>query len=256
MRHNDNVGTALIDSGMSEGAIYQALYDAVGSFVGASDITIYNIEGTDKAQLGYHHLKEGRQYRVEKSEHSTIVQASSTMHTAQNIVQILAHWGLQHAANIFEGRQSIAPRSQNCEGNIPKVQDDTDTPSKDPLQWPRNFSQQLRTFAKHTQGRHQEAMQLLNAEVEKRKARNASAVLEAIAEDIRKAMKEKVKLVAQGAWTEVKEEDDATRVYAGGLSEALSNVENEEGQDVDSGSSAQFAQFAIAMLQSRAQPGS
>jgi len=238
LHYADKTGTAMIASYMTAQQIYHALYDAVGYFVGASEIIILEHESNEKANLSYSRLKEGRPYRVVKSESQMQgpgIGSSSAQHTVQNVAYILEHWGLQHASQIFGGM----------------------IPAKDPNEWPRTFSQELRIFAKQTRGRFAEAIQLLTAENNKRRAGDEDAPVEVTTADIKNARKEKTRRVAIGAWIEVEENNErsATKVFAGGWSDGLDSVEKESvAEPAKETNLAQAALTTLAMLPSR-RPG-
>jgi len=214
LHYGDKTGHATIASNMTADQIYDALYNAVGYFIGPYDIAVVDAAHDEKVYLSYTTLKEGRAYRAKKATSQAQGEGSgsrTSQRIAENIAKILEHWKLQHVGQIFEGHWDIAPKMQ-------------------PHEWSRGFSQELRIFAKQTQGRHSEAMRLLVGENENRQENEEDAVVEFTTVDIKNAMSEKTRRVAIGAWIEVEEHGErmATKVFAGGWSEGLDSVQTAE----------------------------
>jgi hypothetical protein len=243
LRYNDNVFSKRIAADMTEDEIYKELREAVWEDhidIGDFAITIMDpTRNNELVYLEYTRLKTNITYEIGTSVHR--IQGPSTMskssqRTAKNLAVIQEHWGLTDPTHIFS--PELSPGEAN------------------PYNWPYCFTDTLRTLSGRTQGQHEEAMALLEAQAKARDMREDEAVRGVTSDDIRRAVKTRAKTVAEKANELVEEEEDRvnTAVFSGGLGLAAEQaLEESEGALVGTAYE-QDGKFKIAAVGSKKQP--
>jgi hypothetical protein len=217
LRYGDMTMTTPIHSDMSEAEIYDELCSTLD--MNSIDISNSHIvvmdpsHNNEKVYLHYQHLKQGRLYLLGTSDEriqGAGTYSSASQRTKQYLAVVQQHWGLASPTDIFPA--NIAPH---------------DTPSK----WPRRFVEELRKLSVRTKNKHQDAIGLLRAQVEAGENCQGDTATKVTSSNIRNAVKEYVRLVAQQA-NELIEDWEDTALFAGGLGEAAEQA-LQEGCDED-----------------------
>ncbi|KAF3050828.1 hypothetical protein E8E11_006982 [Didymella keratinophila] len=201
--------------------IYEALRAILHHIIGTSHIIIKKSSG-ELAQLSYPALKAGATYTIALSVdriRGAGTASSATKRTAQNLVVICSHWGLQDASEIFPAHTefcegvSIVPRTRNAGNLLSTMMNDVDTSLLKPALWGRGFTDGLRGLSARTQGRHEEALRLLVGVMSERLDSDKDMVIECVGnQEVNREAVSGLQAMAQQA-TEELEEVEAKEVF-------------------------------------------
>ncbi|CAO2648386.1 Nn.00g076530.m01.CDS01 [Neocucurbitaria sp. VM-36] len=245
--HNNKTITMLLDGNYYHATITSLMapgdeiYNALrGAFIGKIDpslsIIIWDPMRDEKVQLNYAKLKEHQAYRItaatERAQGVGPEASGGTYKTAKRLAAVMEHWSLSSTSQILPSE--IAPRV-------------LDGALQDPHYWPARLTDELQRLSSRSVDRHAVAMQYLAAAVQARQESESGGLWQVTSADVRAAVRKMTQSVADQAYGELPEEQADTRVYAGGLAEALEEDED-DGGDVEMGYAyEQDGKFTIGM---------
>jgi hypothetical protein len=216
LRYGEITMTAPIESDMGEDEIYDELLSTL--YINSIDIGNYHIVVMDPARnnkkvyLHYQHLKQGKLYLLGTSSEriqGAGTQSSASQRTVHSLTVVQKHWGLEAPTDIFP--VDMAPRA---------------TPDK----WPCQFVEELRKLSLRTINMHQHAIGLLRVQVGAGDNWQEDATKEVTSSNIRGAVKEHMRLMAQQSG-ELLEDMEDTTAFVGGLAEAADQALQQEGNN-------------------------
>ncbi|EDU46410.1 hypothetical protein PtrSN002B_000646 [Pyrenophora tritici-repentis] len=216
---------AYIERSMDEKAIYEALQIVLSSELDnnldGNQCIIYDSVRNRRARLHYDEMNPNIIYTVEPTfshVHGSKAGSGAARKTTHNISHIIQNWELQDADDIFS--PEITPRQE--EGSYDRR---SRRPLLHPLDWGRSFTDKLRALSFKSQGRHLEAVELVQAEGNARCEGDESEVLEAVNADIVAATAKWAKNMEQEG-VDVGDDKNGKGVLRGGVKEDVEDTED------------------------------